>query len=246
MRVRCGTMRRYLETTRTRSHSLLLALPLLLVYEAGAALLAGRHGLRTGADVLLRTLLAAEGVRGTALLTALLVAAGGALVVHERRRRRVPLRAGHFAAMLAESAAYAMAFAAVMTVAARAVQQVWQPGAAGLAGLRVADAVVLAMGAGIYEALLFRVVVTGGLLALLLALGLRRGWAAAVAVLASALCFSAFHLVGPYAEALEAGSFALRFLAGAVLAAVYVARGLGIAAWTHALSDIFLLLAARG
>lgn len=241
-------MRRYLEATRSRAYSLLFALPLLLLYEAGAALIADHHGLRNGADVLLRTLLSAGGVRGTMALTAALLAVGAALVAAERRRRRVRLRTFYFAGMLAESTAYALAFGVVISAATHLVLGGWVRLAAdgGPASLPLLDGVVLSLGAGIYEELLFRVLLTGGILALLRAAGVRRAPAAGAAVVLSALLFSAFHYVGPYAYPLEAGSFTFRFLAGAAFSGLYVARGLGIAAWTHALYDVLLLVAGQG
>ena len=241
-------MRRYFETTRSRAYSLLFALPLLLLYEVGAALIQDRHGLRNGADVLLRTLLSAGGLRGTMAFAGLLLLVGAALVVHERRHRRVPLHRAYFAGMLAESTVYALCFGFVIAVATHLLLGGFVRVAAdgGVSRLPVLDGIVLSLGAGIYEELLFRVLLTGGLLALLLAFRVRRGTAAAVAVLVSALVFSAFHYVGPYAYPLEVGSFTFRFLAGVAFSGLYVWRGLGIAAWTHALYDVFLVLAGRG
>jgi hypothetical protein len=78
------------------------------------------------------------------------------------------------------------------------------------------------------------------------AIGLRRptaGWAAAIL---AALLFSAFHYVGPYAYPLELQSFTFRFLAGLAFSGLYLVRGFGIAAWTHALYDVFLVLLSPG
>jgi hypothetical protein len=241
-------MRRYLDQTRSRAYSLLLALPLLLLYEAGAALTQNRHGLRNGADVLLRTLLAGAGVRGTLALTVLIVAVGAALVVHERRTRRVPLRGSYLAGMMAESVVYALCFGFLVATATHLLLGGWVRLAAdgGLDGLPVLDGIVLSLGAGIYEELLFRVLMTGGILAGLMAAGVRRPRAAAIAVIVSALVFSAFHYVGPYAYPLELTSFTFRFIAGAAFSGLYVTRGLGITAWTHALYDIMLVVAGAG
>jgi hypothetical protein len=48
--------------------------------------------------------------------------------------------------------------------------------------------------------------------------------------------------VGPYGDALEAGSFTFRAVAGVAFSALYIVRGFGITAWTHALYDLILLL----
>ena len=242
-------MRRYFDTTRTHTYSLLFALPLLVLYELGAMLISERGGgMRNGADVLLRTLLAAGGVQGTLAFTAALALGAAVLVGLERRKQRVPLRPGYFAGMLAESAAYALLFGGIIAAAT----QVLLGGAVriaadgGVTRLPLLDGVVLSLGAGIYEELLFRVLLTGGLFALLAAVGLRRTTAGVAAVVVSAFIFSAFHYIGPYAYPLELNSFTFRFLAGLAFSALYMVRGFGVAAWTHALYDVFLVLAGQG
>ena len=242
-------MRKYLDTTRTHTYTLLFALPLLALYELGAMLIADRAGgMRNGADVLLRTLLSAGGVQGTLAFTAALAVGAAVLIALERRKKRVPLQKAYFAGMLLESAVYALLFGFVVAMATQTLLGGMVRAAAdgGVAKLPLLDGVVLSLGAGIYEELLFRVILTGGLFALLLALGIRRTPAALVALVASAFIFSAFHYVGPYAYPLELNSFTFRFLAGLAFSALYMARGFGIAAWTHALYDVFLVLAGRG
>jgi hypothetical protein len=63
-----------------------------------------------------------------------------------------------------------------------------------------------------------------------------------VAVVTSAFVFSAFHYIPPYGDPLEIASFTFRFFSGLAFSALYVIRGFGITAWTHALYDAFLLL----
>lgn len=102
---------------------------------------------------------------------------------------------------------------------------------------------MLSLGAGIYEELLFRVVLVG-----LFAWVARRvlGWrpltAGLVAAIAGALIFSAFHYIGPYGDPLDVYSFVFRTIAGLFFSGLYLLRGFGITAWTHALYDVFLLL----
>lgn len=243
-------MRRYFESTRTHTYSLLFALPLLVLYELGAMMIAGNAGgMRNGADVLLRTLLAAGGLNGTLAFTAALAVGAAVIVGLEQKRKRVPLRAGYFAGMLAESTVYAVLFGGLIAAAT----QVLLGGVVRMAAdggsitkLPLLDGVVLSLGAGIYEELLFRVLLTGGLFALLLAMGVRRTTSGVVAVVVSAFIFSAFHYVGPYAYPLELNSFTFRFLAGLAFSALYMVRGFGVAAWTHALYDVFLVLAGQG
>lgn len=240
-------MRRYLDTTRTHTYSLLFALPLLVLYELGAMMIAegGGGGMRNGADVLLRTLLAAGGVQGTLAFTAALALGAAVLVALERRRKPVPLRGGYFAGMMGESVAYAALFGFLIAAATQLLLGGMVRFAAdgGITSMPLLDGIVLSLGAGIYEELLFRVILTGGLFALLLAAGVRRRTAGIAAVVVSAFIFSAFHYVGPYAYPLELNSFTFRMLAGLAFSALYMTRGFGVTAWTHALYDVFLVIA---
>jgi hypothetical protein len=101
---------------------------------------------------------------------------------------------------------------------------------------------MLSLGAGIYEELLFRVLLVG-LLAWLghRVLGLQPLAAGIMATLSGALIFSAFHYVGPFGDRLDAYSFVFRAIAGVFFSALYLLRGFGITAWTHALYDVLLL-----
>ena len=239
-------MRNYLDLTRTQSYSLLFAIPLLLLYEAGAAMLAASQGpaLRNGADVLLRALLASAGVQATAAFSGLLLATAAVLIFAERRKRRVPLRAAVFAGMALESALYAMAFGVTIGTATQWLLDgvpVLMATGGGLAGLSLFEGVVLSLGAGVYEELLFRVLLAGGLFGVFRAGGLRPAQAGLVAAVLAALMFSAFHYVGPYGDPWEVPSFVFRALAGLAFSVLFLTRGFGIAAWTHALYDVFLL-----
>ncbi len=73
-----------------------------------------------------------------------------------------------------------------------------------------------------------------------LALGAQRGMRVGVAVLLTSVVFSAAHYLGPHGETFNSFSFAFRFLAGAFFAVLFVYRGFGVAAGTHALYDVFV------
>jgi Type II CAAX prenyl endopeptidase Rce1-like len=62
----------------------------------------------------------------------------------------------------------------------------------------------------------------------------------AATVLGAAI-FSAFHYIGPYGDQLQVYSFVFRMVAGLFFSALYLVRGFGITAWTHALYDVSLL-----
>ena len=223
-------------------------MPLLVLYEVLAWALSGASaGIRNGADVLLKSLFALFGPYGLAVFTVAVLGTGVALVVADWRRSGPPERR-YFAYMAGESIAYALVFGGITS--ALTAMLLHGPSLLALgAGLQaqgrlgLSTQIMVSLGAGLYEELLFRVVIVG-----LLAWGARRilgvGTLAAgvFATILGALIFSAFHYIGPLGDRLELTSFTFRAIAGVLLSGLYLTRGFGIAAWTHALYDVFLTL----
>jgi membrane protease YdiL (CAAX protease family) len=108
------------------------------------------------------------------------------------------------------------------------------------------DGLVLSLGAGFYEELLFRVLLVGGLIAVFKSAGVGKTATRVWAAILAAFLFSAFHYIGPYAYPLELGSFTFRFVSGLALNALFITRGFGITAWTHALYDVYVLVLHHG
>ena len=236
----------YLASSRAPRYSLLFALPLLLLYEGLSFLLTGSTvaGVRNGADVLLKELFLSIGGRyGLTMFNAALFGIGALLVWRDRRANREPMSGSVFAVMLLESAGYATLFGFVVGWLTALVLRAPSMLAIGPSDLDLPTKLVTSLGAGIYEELLFRVLLTGGLLVLLRVLfGFSRPTAAIVSVVASALVFSSFHYIGALGDRFTVASFTFRAIAGLAFSALYVTRGLGVTAWTHALYDVGLTL----
>jgi membrane protease YdiL (CAAX protease family) len=110
-------------------------------------------------------------------------------------------------------------------------------------GFAEVRSVGIAVGAGIFEELVFRGILCLGLHHLLrLLLPLPRLLAGAIAVAVSAAAFSAYHHLGPGGEPWIAATFTFRFHAGVLLGVVLLTRGLGIAAFAHGFYDVLVLL----
>lgn len=238
----------YWALSRSARHSILFAFPLLLLYEGLAFFLGGNAvtGVRNGADVLLKSLfLSLGGSRGLLAFDLLLLGIGAALVVRDRASGEVQPR--YFAWMLGESAALALLFGVVAGVLTSLLLRTPTLAVGGLGKFGLATQVMLSLGAGIYEELLFRVLLVSTLLATARKL-FRWEPAAATgfAVVFGALIFSAFHYIGPYGDPWQVTSFTYRAVAGLLFSGLYVLRGFGITAWTHALYDVFLALAGVG
>ena len=234
----------YWRLARAPRYSLTLALPLLVAYEILAFSLSHDEvtGVRNGADVLLKSIFLAMGGRNGLVVFGALLVGGGAWLVWQDYRRSRTLDARLFGLMAVESAVYALSFGLVTSV----LTGLLLPGLfilpAGFAGgWSLPTQLMISLGAGIYEELLFRVILVSRL-----AWHGRTvlSWSATAsgifAVLVGALIFSTFHYIGPYGDRLELASFTFRAVAGVLFSGLYLQRGFGITAWTHALYDVFL------
>ena len=237
----------YWQVSRAPRYSLLFALPLLVFYQVLAVLLAhGARSVRNGADVILQALFTAvAGAWGPPLFMACVIGAGGWLVTRDLRAHGSRLRSGVFIAMLGEAIALALLFGFVVGSVTSGVLGMLQTLAVPGGGGHEMDwwtRLMVSLGAGIYEELLFRVLLVGALAAAARALlGWRPLTAGVAATFAGAAIFSAFHYLGPYADRWQLYSFAFRMVAGLFFSGLYLARGFGITAWTHALYDVLLL-----
>jgi hypothetical protein len=245
-----STVSRYWREARAPRYSLSFAFPLLVAYEVLAFTLSHGEiaGVRNGADVLLKSLFLMLGGRDGLAVFGTLLVGGGAAVIWRDFRRSGGIRPRYFAWMAAESIVYALTFGLVasrLTVlllpGLSAVRNASALATGFLADWSLPTQLMISLGAGLYEELLFRVILVSGL-AWLATIGF--GWRATqaniFAVCLGALVFAAFHYIGPYGEPLELGSFTFRTVAGVLFSGLYVLRGFGITAWTHALYDVFL------
>ena len=100
--------------------------------------------------------------------------------------------------------------------------------------------IILSLGAGIYEELIFRVLLIYIFYqSIKFLFRLSKFSTNFYAVILSAILFSSFHFIG--AESFNQEAFAVRFIAGIFLAFLYVQRGFGITAITHSFYDIFVI-----
>jgi membrane protease YdiL (CAAX protease family) len=240
---------RYHHFTRTTATAALTTVPLVLLY--GVGLLAASEGARSAVDLVTAPLLAAVprpsyiGVQ---------LAIGGILifVAAFRRESRFGAHVAWVVPALAESVAWSLVTGGLVLAALdeiHVVRVVALEVAAGSSGLPTAapaptlswiDLSVLSAGAGLYEELVFRLLLIPVLTAALArGLGLERWGAVVGAVLLSSVIFSAAHHFA--GEAFDSYVFAYRAVAGLFFAALFALRGFAIAAWTHAIYDFQIL-----
>lgn len=222
----------YWELSRTPLTSLVFTLPLVLAYEGGV-LLRGRGTPRNGADVWLRQALDALGFGSYFLLPVLTVL--GLLAWHHVEHDRWRFRPAVLLGMALES----LLLAAVLVGVARLQDRIW-PLDVALVREGFLARVIGYCGAGLYEEVLFRLLLLPAL-AWLVGRVFGDGTPAyGAGVILSSLLFSLAHYVGPLGDAFSVYSFTFRFLAGMFFAGVLLVRGFGIAAGTHAAYDMLV------
>src|SRR4029077_3201549 len=188
----------YWQGSRAPRFSPLFAVPLLVFYQVLAVLLAhGPRSVRNGADVILQALFTAvAGAWGPPLFMLCLIGGGLWLVVRDMRAHGSRVRAGVFFVMLAESVGLALVFGLCVgsvTSGVLGLLQMLSVGAGAEGRLDAWTHLMVSLGAGIYEELLFRVLLVGALSAGARALlGWRPMTAGIAATVLGAAIFSAF------------------------------------------------------
>jgi len=228
-----GGLAVYLRRTHEWRSAVMLTVPLFAVYEAG--LLLFTHGeVRNAADQVLRDLFHLGGARGTIVLNSVVLCLFLAAALARPRREPV---FRHLPLLVLECSIYAALLVPVTSLVVTLARGLMENGPAA--------ALVLSLGAGLYEEVIFRLVAVSGLYALLhRGLGLRTVWAASAALLLSSLLFAAYHHVGPGGEVFVRRVFAFRFLAGMLLGWLFLLRGFAVSCWSHALYDVMVVLSA--
>lgn len=233
-------MKSYLAATRHPWACFLFLLPLLLAYEGGLYWIGGDQAarLRNGADAWLRWALEVFGARHVLVAPAIVL---GVLLLWSwwrwDDRPEDPVTA--WFGMAFESALFAVVlwqfsrnFGPIMDGLGVKLQIT----------VRTAPVaqVLTFIGAGIYEEVLFRLGLFGGIALLLRVVGLPGVAAVPMAALAAAVAFAAAHHIGPYGEPMRADYFVFRTVAGLFFTGLFVFRGFGIAVGAHAGYDILV------
>lgn len=221
--------------------SLLLVFPLFLVYQLGVLAI---YPMINGADFLTRFLFQNLGLSRSAYLGYMLALAAVFVIAVVALRKRQSINLATFLPILLESAIYALTMGSlILLVMTRVFGINPRLAAGGIDQQGLLTRVVMSLGAGVWEETIFRLLLLTGL-ALLgeRVLGLRRGLAVIVALAISSLLFSAVHHIPPYGDPLRVGVFTFRFLAGICFGLLFLFRGFAVAAYTHALYDIYVLI----
>ena len=228
----------YLIQSRSSFYSFLFTIPLFFIYEIGILFLSKDDMLvvRNGADFLMRSILESFGIFGLYGLGAIFLV--GFIITYiyflkEKNDKKV--RTDYLFIMVFESICWAVVLYFLLS---KFMLVLMNP-----IGKRITQQVTLAVGAGIYEEFLFRVMLISGLTGIIgfVFLWGERARKIAALIIAAGI-FSAFHFVGDYGDYFSMELFLLRFFAGIILGALYFSRGFGITAYAHSIYDLFVLI----
>lgn len=224
----------YLHWSRDPAVGLFAVLPLWLCYEVGRWWLSPDE--RNGAEVLLLDALGRLGPGGVVALRVLFVL-GIAAAAASLLRRQIPWARVAMVSAL-EGMVYGLLLGPLSGALATSASRML------VAGDRLAQDLVGSIGAGIFEELVFRLLLMSTLAFLWLratrAFALPHWLAGALAVLLSALMFSGFHHL--WGETFAPGVFLFRTMAGVLLGVIFWFRGYGVCVYTHAMYDIYFYL----
>ncbi len=236
-----AAVKRYHRASRSPVFCYLISLPLFILYEALIYLTATdpTHSVRIKADVWIKSLLSVLGYNSVVLTFALALFIGVFIFIKERKRQ-VPLRFSYYILLIFESAAYAVVLGFLISGLTTTLVN-----AAAVAGnptdLSPLQHFALSLGAGLYEEFVFRLILVNVLLYICKLLKFRGFSQYFISVVFAAFLFSLAHYTGPLGDPFTIYSFLFRFLFGLALTLIYVTRGFGAAAWTHALYDTLLI-----
>lgn len=193
---------------------------------------------RISVDVWFQTIFYFLGVNAISA-TFFVVALIGAVITYMKRQQISSIKKQYFGYMLAESLLYALLIGSVIGLFLDSLLNLQADSP--LQSLSKLQLIALSLGAGLYEELFFRVILVSLLLAIFNKFISKTSTAYVLAAVIAALVFSAVHYVGEFGDPFTLGSFLFRFLFGLALNVIYVTRGFGIAAWTHAIYDLIVI-----
>ncbi len=227
----------YWQESRSPLYSLIFTLPLIILYEA--LLFTMNHsdiaGMRNGADALIRQFFAMFGIYGFYLVGFVILLVLFLIYLFQHKNRKLSnLNKQFFLLMLMESMLYA-------TLLNLVLNKVLVIPLMTINDLNNREIIAMSIGAGVYEELVFRIIFLQAIVIISrYLLRLNKVTSMVMGIIFSSVIFSGFHYIGPWGDSINIISFALRFIAGIILATIYILRGYGIAVYSHALYDLLL------
>lgn len=224
----------YFKATKKASYSLLAALPLLIGYEV---LIRLEHSVViNGVANWVQEFAHLLGFWGTMVMGVLILALC-IFTIHKDRKQGIKIKKAYLLGMMIESIVYAFILAPIVNFlffGYKLIIFAEEPGKI--------TTLALCLGAGFYEEFFFRFLCLGVLFMLLDNIYPEKKLylLKLFIFIGSAAIFSYVHYTGAGGDIFTWKSFIFRMGAGIVLGLIFLVRGFGVAAWTHALYDIIV------
>lgn len=230
----------YLKESHSLLYSYLICLPLFLLYELLIFISQPdtEQIIRISVDAWFKGIFTTFGLNALSITFFIACLAGVWILIRERHKLR-HLRTSYFLFMILEAVVYAVALAILISSFLQFLIMIDQ--GSPLEHLTRLQLIALSLGAGLYEELFFRVILVSLLLWIFNRRFEKRWISYTLAALLAALIFSGVHYTGSFGDSFTISSFLFRFLFGLALNVIYVLRGFGMAAWTHAIYDLLII-----
>jgi hypothetical protein len=228
------------DSSRNLLSNLILIFPLLVVYQLGVLF---TYPMLNGVDFITAFLINQLGLTDWKYLLFVGAVFGAFVVTLVLLKRHQHFHPKVILPILLESSIYALSMGSLIYLVMTRVLGINADLAAGLEGQGVVSRFVMSLGAGVYEELVFRLGLLGGLAAAFQRLlSWRRLIAVSAAFVLSSLAFSAVHHLPPLGDPFSLEVFTFRALAGIFFGLLFWFRGLAVAVYTHAFYDLYVLL----
>lgn len=228
-------MNAYLQQSQRPIVILMFLLPFIVIAELGVR----NFGVAVAAGTLLGRLIGTLGIYGTGTIVPAMLVVLTLIIWHLVRQDRWGFQPKTLFYMALESFLFALPIFAILYLCRQHL-----PLMAGLSRNSLVSMWCLSLGAGVYEEMLFRLLICGSIyLASVYAFKAKPtgGWI--IAVILSSVLFSVYHYLGN--EHFTMFSFVFRGLAGVYFAVLFSLRGFGITAGSHAFYDVIVVSLAH-
>jgi len=225
-----------LQKTKSPLLSFIAVMPLVLIYEITMFLRfqSETEGIRNGADILLKKMLAQLGFYGfEAGIVLFLIVFIMVKLLHNIHFHEDDLNYYAIPLMIAEGLLYALLiFYVLIHMEIRFIPV--QPHDHALN-------IGYSCGAGVYEELIFRAILMYGFFQIFGYAGLNKTPAWILAIILSTTLFVGMHYIGDYKYQFEWFTFLVRTLVSVILSLIFLFRGFAVAAYTHTFYNLSLI-----
>ena len=229
----------YWTLSRSPYYSFIFVLPFLAMYEVMVLFLNRDQliSLRNGADVLMRQFLSIFGEWGFYVLSVSYILIFLFVFLIQKKDWNITvIKSDYLLGMLAEGTVWGLALYCFMRYVPVFLMFP--------SGKELFQQITLAIGAGLYEEFVFRVISIAVIFNLLrLIFQWDKQFSIVFSIVISGIIFSAFHFAGPYGDVFTSSLFIYRWLAGILLGMIYILRGFGIVSYAHMIYDFIVIIA---